>query len=257
MVENKEFNKSFFRQFSWCVPSGFSLPLSNCRFEEGDTLYDCEDGYRDWTPENKKKMNHYIQVRYPKRLRGILSDEEVYSVFKQGWGSTCEIDLYDVQNDSKQVISTTQGRVYTMLWKGGVDVLSTNSPAPPIPLLYGDIKKNKLKEYSTFISKEEIFNHLFFMVYDLPNSLTTTKIETVSSELSKHFEVYNKDYLPKELNLKGWESFLPTLRFKVFKIMSNEHDKIFSVLKGCLYKPSKDKKTDVDRFDLGVHGVLL
>ncbi len=131
----------FFSGFKWAVPKAFSDAVALCRFEEGDILYDTEKAYIDNWEKACKFIEHSLQVRYPARVGGGAS-EKGGGVFSGNWGSEVRIDLYKNQDKvGVGQITTTQGRLYTALWKGDISILKKESEEPPIPLTVQDVTK--------------------------------------------------------------------------------------------------------------------
>ncbi|MDO6564656.1 hypothetical protein Q4488_14830 [Amphritea sp. 1_MG-2023] len=108
----------FFSNFSWAVPQSFSDAVALCRFEEGDVLYDTSKAYDGSWGEAVKQITYFLQVRYP--IRATSGEKgNVGGVFEKNWSSEVRIELY--KNQEKVgigQITTTQGRLYTAIWKG-------------------------------------------------------------------------------------------------------------------------------------------
>jgi hypothetical protein len=134
-----------FPGFSWCVPAAFSDPLGTCRFEAGDLLYDTPDAYQQWS-EALKTLTFSVQVSSPKKsIGGNLGDDDA-DVFSRNWGSEVIFELTDFKRGKRKQVVTTQGRLYTLLWKGDFGGLDESIAAPPVPLLVSAAHQYLIKE---------------------------------------------------------------------------------------------------------------
>ena len=113
----------FFSGFSWAVPTAFGDAVALCRFEQGDTLYDTRKAEEESWAEATKHIHHWLQVRYPSHVITV-ADESTGGIFEKNWDSEVKVDLYkNFKKVGEGQISTTQGRLYTALWTGNVEVL--------------------------------------------------------------------------------------------------------------------------------------
>jgi hypothetical protein len=109
----------FFSGFKWAVPVAFSDAVAACRFEEGDMLYDSPAAHMEPWADAKANINYSLQVRFPARGSGTAESAERY-VFKGNWGSEVRVDVHPHKATiGENGITTTQGRLYSALWKGG------------------------------------------------------------------------------------------------------------------------------------------
>lgn len=123
---------SFLKKFAWSVPVAFTDAVGACQFSRGDTLYSSPIAYREWNEEF---------YRLAKGLRGIkvLRPEARPAspspgLFLSNWDSPAEVEVFmpDAQ-ESVRRLSTTQGRIYSVLWQGDISVLDTATSMPLVP----------------------------------------------------------------------------------------------------------------------------
>lgn len=253
----------FFPNFAWAVPKAFKEPLSDCRFEEGDILYDRKEAYLPWG-EGFEVVRFSAAVIYPPR--GVSTRiEPTRSVFKQNWPSKAELELTDYFENTKQSLKTTQGRLFTLLWKGKIDVLSTTADEPTMPFLLDYLKvrkehRNKLEgsipHFEKLLQDRPENKTFFIMAHDLVNDVSDLKYHTVKSALEADFAVQEMRRQPKQVGIPNGESLLPTIFVVCFALEEQSYEKIAEKLKQVLYKPSKESKKETDRFKLDRHGLL-
>ena len=132
----------FVEGFSWAIPFAFIETVANCSFCQGDILYDTPKGYLQWD-EAIKHLKYSIQVISPQEK--FLSSD-----FKTNWVKGVQLALYDWQNKgSKTYIDITQGRLFTLLWKGDLNILLKKDDDIPIPLLLPDTYKQRVQKLKT------------------------------------------------------------------------------------------------------------
>lgn len=249
-------NEEFFQGFSWPVLTAFSQTLSRCRFERGDVLYNCPDAYQQW--ENAAKCIRYsIQVRSP--AQGTVRATDDAGVFEENWKSEVVFTLTDFATKESRDVKTTQGKLFTLLWKGDWNVLNAEAD-PPVPLTCFNLSRrcesivSEVRKYFVTAHKMEKPN-LWVMAYDPTHSVSCCKYETVKNRLSREFDVHEQMFTPDELGL-GSVLIAPTVKFACFAIDLGASGRIADALKEVLYTPVKNKKTGQERFRLSAHGAF-
>lgn len=248
---------NFFPQFKWAVPVAFSDAISACRFERGDIFYDNIKGYERWD-EALKFLKYSIQVHYPERQGGI-SQQVSASIFKNNWSSEARLELTDYENNrAKKYVYTTQGRLFTLLWRGDLDVLDMNAQEPSCPLLLSDAK-NRLKDTFCKFQKKALEKMsdpvLFAMPYDSVNAALEEKYLKISNKLKNTFDFICIELTPEEAGVCDWQDLSPTISFKCFSINTTDLQKVCDILKDVLYKSLNDSSKN--RFDINRHGLLI
>ncbi len=256
----EELDKEYFESFSWALPHAFSDPLALCRFEEGDTFYDTHKGYYSPWSKALQHIKHSIQVTFPPRAVQKKTDAEVDSLFESNWNYPLELDLYKYEDSkikSKKHIKTTQGALYTYLWKGDFQVFENNSqlPSPSKGKILKSILDKSSKKIKQKLTADYNFSEAFVMPYDKSNPLLKSKLFAILEKLSKHQDELTVLY-GKADNLSGVE-FSPTLRIVCLLMNSSNETLLYNAIKKSVYKPAKNKKSQTDNFRIQNHGVLL
>ena len=244
----------FFSGFKWAVPKAFSDAVALCRFEEGDILYDTEKAYIDNWEKACKFIEHSLQVRYPARVGGGAS-EKGGGVFSGNWGSEVRIDLYKNQEKvGVGQITTTQGRLYTALWKGDISILKKESEEPPIPLTVQDVTKTL--DQATQKAKElSVGFPVFVMARDLSNPVSREKYSKVLTKLKKHLHDIPNILTPEKAGLIQFENIAPTVEVAFFPMNGTSAEELHELVKSAVYVPSKNAKKDM--FRISTHGMIV
>lgn len=243
----------FFTTFEWAVPHAFADAVSLCRFEEGDVLYDTSIAYEGNWGNSIKQVTHYLQVMFP--VRATTGDKDkAGGVFEKNWNSELRLDLFKHQEHvGIGQIHTTQGRLYTALWKGDLSVLNSNSKEPPIPLNVRNVTKQlKMVGIPFELSKE---NTIFIMVRDQSNPTSKEKYLKVHSKLKKHLSTSHLILTPKVVGFNNWREIAPTIEIAFFPIKGINEEELQNLIKEAVYIPAKNAKKDM--FRLVAHGVIL
>ena len=251
----------FFSRFSWAVPTVFSDAIANCKFEEGDILYDTQFAYREWE-KAKNSIKYYIKVKSPKRTMKVTKGDSE-SVALANWQSEVRIELkINSSNSAAQLIRTTQGKLFTMFWKGDVNILNEDKSDPTPPLFLKDVKdliKDKTEKKifeSRVVERCRVPKNVnyFLMIYDPTNKVSREHNLNIKSALEEKYDCQIFQVSPEEAGIIKSEKISPVISVKVYVIKNSEYTDIYETLKKVLYNPSKDSKKD--NFDLFKHGIL-
>lgn len=246
----------FFERFKWAVPKAFSDAVALCRFEEGDILYDTKKVYRntgEWG-NVAKYVKQSLQVKFPARATGGTG-ERSGGVFSRNWDSEVRLDLYEgMASTGIGQIETTQGRLYTLLWKGDLSVLDTKTDNPPVPLITRQVTK-LLNETRDTVEGRFPGNTVFVMVRDLSNPVSRNKYLKVVAQLNRNLAQEVAFMSPKEAGLKDWDWIAPTVEIAFFSITGLSDEALTALIKKAVYTPGKNAKTD--KFRLSAHGIIF
>jgi len=259
-MDENQVNNNYFYGFTWAIPKAFAIPLNECRFEEGDLLYDNKLAYEQPWSMAIKQMKYSIQIQLP--MRGTVSkmDKDKDSVFTDNWHQSVTFELNDYQSNLTKIIKTTQGRLYTLLWKGDFSVLDETHADPPTPSLSKAVIKqlsHTVPSFKNQISRLMNAPNLFIMPFDLSNDLLKSKEIKIENALSEQFAIKKIYLTPEEAGLKAQNGFAPTLLLLCIAIDSPSPSNMKEILKSALYSPSKDKKSITERFRLEAHGYFV
>jgi hypothetical protein len=250
--------QTFFAGFAWSVPSAFCDPLGACRFEEGDSLYDTKDGYLQWD-EALKRLKYRIQIKAPKKTaKGTLKEDED-AIFARNWNEPVTFELSRYQENKREMITTTQGRLYSLLRTGDFAFLDGKTQAPVVPILV--IEANRLLEQIDKLALRKLSEgmeklHIFIMASDPTNPVSRAKLVDIRRCLGE-YELREMTFTPHDLKLANAERYAPTISYVAFATDTGATEKMRDCLKRVLYKPSKSRKTTIDRFQLRRHGLLI
>lgn len=248
----------FFDGFSWAVPSAFADPLAACRFEQGDILYDARRAYEGTWGEALPHITHSVQVKSPLRGTGTKTEKEEESVFTDNWNMRVVFTLTDHKENQTREVSTTQGRLYSLLWKGDLHYIDNDAPSPPVPTLAMQILRD-LPGATDHVKKSVIRGAenitVFLMPYDRTQQLLRTKFRKVQDSL-KGFKMRICFVSPVEAGLPSKTDFAPTVSIACFCLQDTPERTVEQALKKALYTPAKDKKTDKEQFRITAHGYL-
>lgn len=251
----------FFEMFAWALPKAFKDPLSICRFEQGDVLYDTRKAYQVWK-EALKYLRYGIQVKFPERSTSRKAEQEADSVFSSNWNQKAVIELTKYSTQTQSLIDTTQGRLYSALWKGNLDILSKDYPDPSIPELPKTLLKNGmlplLEPYICKLSTDDIIPNptVFVVPYDETRDIYRNKFNKVKYALEKHVKLRIKMISPEQAGLSHPNEFVPTLSLAFFLVENSSQAEVIELVKKALYVPPNGNQPQKEQFRINAHGYL-
>ena len=272
----------FFKGFKWGVHLSFKDCVQQCYFECGDTIHNSKLGYQDTWEESLKNISYTIKLLNPRRgtLVSLAQSNDTgdsKSIFKNNWNSEVELELIDVKNDSeKKIIRTTQGRLFTLLYKNDFSVLDSKTPNPKIPISIEDASKlevsingsTKIKNENYLLSDtniEKVYSLLenkfsktfekrnyFIMLFDKSNNIYIFKDVAITRNLdSNEFKYQTTEIELDELELPNRFEFSPVITFKCYVIEDSKIESVRDLFKKSLYpvtaKPTKTLSEHLER----------
>jgi len=241
----------FFPGFAWAVPRVFADPLSACRFVLGDTLYSRPEAYSEaW--EKAGRRGQAVQVLEPSKGIGATSAGVENSALQEAWQQEVLFERHDLAAGKMRQVRTTQGRLYTLLWKGDDTVLDPEQSAPPVPLNAGTFKKHLEVAAARLPNTDTV---RFLMATDTAADLQREKLQKVRIALEEGFGVQPELIPAAELDLDA--EFLPTVMLVLFDLGGADSEAVTEALQNVLYKPSAGRTTTGNRFRLASHGLLV
>ena len=242
----------FYRGFNWAVPHGFKDAIASCLFEEGDTLYSTKLAYGTWG-EVVDKIEHAIQVRFQASSVKIKTTEDISSIFHSNWNGIVKIEFFigGGAYKEKRILDTTQGRLFTLLRTGNIEILNTDRENPSPPLLSDSLKKYINDDSIIHVIRQHIESkydkpNMVIMAYDETNDLLCEKFRSIISSLYE-FNPEVKDFTISEFASLKLYDFHPTLLIKTIVINSNSPEKIRDRIKEILW-PKRDPKNATKSF---------
>ncbi len=256
-------NSMFFPCFAWAVPMAFAEPINGCHFELGDTLYENEAAYTEAWSKDRPTLGRAIQVLVP--ARGVAGKASVQkdktsvaddSSLADSWFQEVEFDLHDLATQKSEKITTTQGRLYTLLWKGDFKILDPKINDPVMPASASKLKK-QLPQAADLIQKGHLSSPgsvKFFVPTDSAAGLYREKYLKIKNKLESEFETKSEVFSANKLGLT--DEFFPTVEIAFFEMVNTTAEIVEQELQTVLYKPSGLRKTTESRFRLHAHGLL-
>jgi len=227
--------------------------VTACRFEEGDILYDSQKAYSGEWGEAVEHIRHSLQVRSPSRGTTAASNASG-SVFGKNWDTEVTFELQDFASDEPaQFVETTQGKLFTALWRGDLSVFKGDLN-PKLPLRLKEVSK-MLEQAIPAADSLSDGNPTFIMARDVANSSSKLKHMKVSATLRSHFKAKPKVLMPRDAGLQEWDGIAPTIDVVFYVMESGSNSEIHDALKAQLYVPAENAKKDM--FRLTRHGLLV
>lgn len=262
----------YFSQFTWAIPFGFADALGQCQFGEGDILYPKKAAYDElW---DVQKVGSAIQVLYPPRQMNVPK-EDISEVFRKNWNSEVQIQKYYCESPKDEqfskdgdLISTTQGRLYTTIWLGDLKYLEPESTEPNMPeidtreavkLIEIDSKgtTTRIEQTEKAALKKSKGAVVFAMPYDRSNNVSLTKFQKIRNTLKTDMTVKPILLTAKQAGIKDWESFQPTVNIALFITPKLDATALYDRVKKATYVRAKNRKTDRDAYDIKKHGQIF
>ncbi len=237
--------------FEWFVHQAFKNSVAQCKFEEGAIIYRHPPKGNNWGKEIQH-IEYFIQIKSPSR--SSINNANDLNGFHKNWNSKVIFQkIYPNEPHKNKEIITSQGKLFTFLWKNLDYCLDDKTIIPPV------INSIPTKCIDYYCIKNDIpLNHCAFVIItDSVNNLLISKRRLIHESLLNNFEIYTKRYETEkvinkyELNLWEDNEISPTIGVESFIINSQNIEEIHETLKKVLFKGEKDK------FNINVHGLLI
>jgi hypothetical protein len=230
--------------------------VSACRFEQGDILYSDASAYDTFSTDSPHG-GRWVQILDPPKTARALTTEGEGNRFASSWLSPVELDLSKPPGGDVRRIATTQGRLFSCLWRGDVALLEPDGDDPPAPLLARDLHP-RLCEVVPALRRalgggDDDDRRLLLMVLDRASDASRIKLRAVEAALAEAFSVDTLDLAPPDAGLDGAEAFHPALVVRCLAIAGAEAEQVEARVKAVLYSPVEGK---ADRFSISRHGHL-
>jgi hypothetical protein len=240
------------------VPTAFSAAVSACRFEQGDILYAERSAYDDW---EAGPPGRWIQVLDPPRSARARNADADAGRFGSSWGAPVTLEVGLEPGAVGKACTTTQGRLFTCLWKADIEALETGT-APPPPLLLSDLQRSL---EAALLSMRAILlggagggstsgaggragatspEALLFMAgVDLASDASLAKAEAIWTALAARHVLRVYDAAPAECGMADGAAYHPSLVVRGIAIESADgsparEGPVTEALKAALYNPN-------------------
>ena len=248
---------AFFSGFAWSVPMAFSDAVGACQFSRGDTLYSNRIAYRQWNEEFYKlaKDLHAIKVLSPEAKPAPPSP----GLFQSNWNSAAEVELFmPGGQEGVKRFSTTQGRIYSLLWRGDSSFLDPAMPAPMVPhqarYLLKNLNHAKSALRQLVLDQHPDARYFFVLPHDVCSQLLDGKYRKLAYGLGRTYHVSEAHVAVSVLPIPEVDRLTPTTSLKTFAFMENDEKSIKERLKELLYVRAVNTKSKKDMFRLNAHG---
>ncbi len=258
--------------FAWAVPRAFGAAVHACRFEQGDVLYSDASAY-DENPRVGPPARYHIQVLDPPRTTRALRADGEGQRFFSNWDSPVTFEWMDYHGDRCEERSSTQGGLFTCLWKGDVGALREEvSGDLPRPLLLRDLQARVGDCASSLVARldelearggskqdRSVAGVMFASAIDQSSDSSRVKDASITRALEAQFSIAVHRFSPGELALAEAGLFHPALEVLGVVVASEDLAQIESVLREVLYAGGKASGTEEGggRFQLARHGCLV
>ena len=247
----------FLSNFTWAIPTAFSDAVGACQFSRGDTLYSSPIAYREWNEEFYELAQGLCAIK-------VLSPEAKPAppspgLFQSNWNAVAEVEVFipSGQNGA-EILSTTQGRIYSLLWRGDSSVLDPATSVPIIPHSAGYLLKNLNHAKSTLrqliLDQHPDARYFFVLPHDVCSQLLDGKYRKLAYGLGRNRLASEVNVAASVLPIPEADRLAPTVSVKTFVFMENDEDTIKESLKELLYVRAANTKSKKDMFRLNAHG---
>ena len=248
-------NSDWIRGFAWPVPRSFAPAVSHSRFEQGDVLYADPSGYTVWP--KKGPTGALLQVLDPPKTARAVSGEVEGDRFSVGWGSPVTVEVYAHVGAKPIQQTTTQGRLFTTLWRGELAWLEATAE-PPMPNGLKDLQARLGEAVSTisrhFADEASLTDGLLFLLaVDEASESGRVKADAIEAVLADRFEIHRVELSPADAGLDDADALHPALMVRGLAIASSEASVVERHLADLLYAGGDGTAS---RFSLARHGLL-
>jgi hypothetical protein len=243
--------------FAWAVPAAFSDAVGACQFSRGDTLYSSPIAYREWNEEFYKSAKGLYAIK-------VLSPESKPTppspaLFQGNWSSVAEVEVFmPGGQEGVKRLSTTQGRIYSLLWRGDSSVLDPAMSVPLVPHHAGHLLKNLNHAKSTLrqliLDQHPDARYFFVLPHDVCSQLLDEKYRKLAYGLGRTCHASEVNIDASVLPIPEADRLAPTVSLKTFIFTGNEEQLIQESLKELLYVRAVNTKSKKDMFRLNAHG---
>jgi hypothetical protein len=259
-----------FGGFAWAIPRAFGAAVHACRFEQGDVLYSDISAY-DESSGRKRPARYHIQVLDPPRTTRALGSDGEGQRFFSNWESPVEFEWMDYKEQLCTEMQSSQGGLFTCLWKGDPGALRADAHSElSRPLLLRDLQPSiadcvepmierfeRAQPAGTRKRKASAGRLLFASAIDQSSDASRVKCQSIMRALDACFRVELRHFSPIDLELPEAERFHPTLEVFGFAADTDDTAKLESVLREVLYAGGKAAGQEGGRFQLARHGTLV
>lgn len=263
--------EAWFEAFAWPVPRAFAAALAAPRFEQGDVLFRERRGFGplvDPLPVGLEAIQVLSPARSSARSGSETSGQEERR--RAAWNAEVVIERVAVDEGRSQVQVSTQGRLFTALWRGQVDWLDSDHEPPPLPRLARELQ-------AALETTREAFTGAglpgpgktgcrFLFVRDLSSDASSAKARLIEDALGSLGGVEGLSLTPAEAGVEDGDAYHPALLVRGCFLSEAREEVVREALRAALYggsaserseaAPATDESGGSGRFSLARHGLL-
>lgn len=266
----------WFEAFAWPVPRAFAAALAAPRFEQGDVLFRDRLGYGPLTDPIPVGLEA-IQVLSPARS-ATRSDPEASGRAdrrRAAWNAEVVIERVAVDEGRARVQVSTQGRLFTALWRGDADWLAPDHEPPPLPRLarelHGVLETAREAFTARGLPEPGPRGCRFLFVTDTSSDASLTKARIIEEALATLGRIDALSLTPAEAGVEDGDAYHPALQVRGCFLDRGDEDAVREALRAALYggaaaersrdaPPAEEEPADEapgsGRFSLARHGLL-
>lgn len=243
---------AFFPGFSWAVPEAFAAAVCSYRFEQGDVLHRERRGYEAFAGRIPMDLAS-IQLRQPARSTRSLPSEFEGDRRLANWQGEVELDRVALASGTSEPTTTTQGRLFMVLWQGDEGWLDADRADPPLPRSARELAQC-LREGPLRIPapRDGSLGCRFSLIVDLSSDASRIKAAAVGDALRSLAPSELRDHTPAELGATDADRFHPTLVLREHVLRGIGVAAAEAALKRVLYVGTGES----ERFQIARHGLL-
>ena len=238
--------------FAWPVPIAFQKPLAICRFEVGDVIY--TSGHTGYGPKAANSKHHCYQVRSATQTPQETHKKSGDS-FLDNWNDSISLVKYSNRYQELDIVSTTNGRLYTAMWMGSESIL-TQARKPIAPKLTAANVRKQVSESEQWAQLEMggKGSALLFGV-DIGLSTYSTKFTNVIAMTKMTNCPEPMLFSLSEVGIENSEKFRPTVQMAAVITAKASAEELLEIARKSFYK--KTKKGSPENFKISQHGALF
>jgi hypothetical protein len=243
----------FLSGFKWAVPVAFVRAVAECHFKEGDILYDSARAYSSSLQSTGAPICS-LQVRSSLRASNdsLTGSRDMFS---RNWESEVHVDIYRDSNKlTPCALVTTQGRIYTTLWKDNVVILDPTGTAPDIPQSVTRVTK-LLANIAGAIRCASHGGISFVMAHDISNHASSAKYLRLRTILEPYFRCKPERSTPQLCGINSWETIAPTVEIVAFRVTGLTSGELNNLIRDAVCVQYGG--SIVSQFHIRAHGIIV
>lgn len=242
----------FLPGFRWAVTEAFAPAVAAYRFEQGDVVYRDRRGQGALASPLPDDLTA-IQLLAPPRSTRVVPGDFEGDRRQANWQSEVELALVDLARARSESLATTQGRLFTALWKDDLRMLRGEGDDPPLPRSARELFA-LLRDGALAVAPQHRGGRgvRFLFVVDRSSDAARAKAGSIVDALHPLGRIETRDLDPIEAGAPEGDRFHPTLVVRELVLRDVAIAAVEDALRRALYAGSGE----AERFAVARHGVL-